>query len=44
MAAEEMVSMQLFSQKLHLVGAAAKQEIEVSLLVWEKSRGGDNGG
>lgn len=31
---EEMASMQLFSQRLHLVEFAAKQEVEVSAAHW----------
>lgn len=34
MPAEETVSMQLFSQRLHLVEFAAKQEVEVSSTHW----------
>ena len=42
MPAEEMVSMQLFSQRLHLVEFAAKQEVEVSSLVREEWHSKDN--
>lgn len=41
--AEETVSMQLFSQRLHLVEFAAKQEVEVSTLVREEWHRQDNG-